>query len=443
MKFSSSPVFPLLHTIAWDGFREYGLHDVVMFLHEGIRKCMLWGRSNGFSDPGVELLLTALQHRTPSLVALEVNFPPRPTLLDPLINLIGSLKSLVHLKVPGFRDTSRILSSIQNPSALKNLEFMTGFIGLEASGVATINDVLVHYTGVGDAFSQLERLRADLRNYKAIYPFFQGQGNFQCLTTVFVYVYAIDEPKSISGLFQGIAQTCPRMTQLRVQYSPFHCGRVEPQEVNIEFEDWSSILACKEITVFRFHTPYPLDLADHDIADIGLAWPRLETFDLFLNSKYFRTGPPLKNSPSLLSVFYLTRLCPNLKVVRLNLDDYPLSKTPPFTTENLPVQFHSDDLRVAVLDSLHIGPGIINQGDELIWPRLLGQICPPHCELSRDLQRVLSAHSNPAEDQKWRTILKLFPQFSELYSDLRSKDERIGALEQEVLSLTALKSPTG
>jgi len=429
---SPLPLFPNLHTLRWNASMTHEFHAVIPLLHSGMRHCSFTSRYHDQYGPGVPRLMRALQSCTPSLVFLEMNFFPEPQLLEPMAKLIGSLGSLVHIRIPGFRDSSQILSSIKRPSAVKSLEFLSysstkdGSLTFRSFHLGA-HDMFVNHTGPGNVFPNLEYLNASVRDLAALHPFFQGSTSLQHLRAVRISsnIHDMATKLSILDFLHTLVQSCPAVVKIRLEVG----HAMDPLHDAITLQDLQVLLHYTQIKVFQLRTPYVLSLSDGDFQQIGLAWPQLEEFDLLHHRFLYSRDKTL----SLWAIFVLTRLCPNLRHVRLPFNTRAF-ETPMFDPASLPHRFRIPGVKIAQLDSLQIGEGVFLSGDESMLPAMLAQLCGPRCKVGFQLSHFLPLAQTHFPDINWSNVLKKVPRFSQLHSTIRQYEGRVIALKQEIVN---------
>ncbi|KAK7462433.1 hypothetical protein VKT23_008032 [Stygiomarasmius scandens] len=230
-------------------------------------------------------------------------------------------------------------------------------------------------------------------------------------------ICTLDGSVSPRNLLQSISRSCPVLTRLQLDYRQYHFNETQFNDGAVNFDDLRSILACTSMTYLHVMVLLALNLSDSDVLDMAQAWPRLRSLELGSCNHTTENAKHL----SLSSLFILTRHCPDIKCITLDIN---AGVSEGFLAE-------TGTGRVARLDSLNVGHYIPESDGEAFLARLLGQICEPQCRLNYLENRRLTDKSHEELRSRWENVKMLIRHFSELYSTIRS-------LELENASLRAL-----
>ncbi|KAK7462436.1 hypothetical protein VKT23_008035 [Stygiomarasmius scandens] len=420
---SSLPFLPNLRQLIWSDVGNWlgaEVSDAIVFLHAAMQRCHFYLGVQDDIRP-LSILMETIPIHCPSLVSLEIYVWPSVGLLNPLISLLANLPHLVEITIPSFPDVSRILMALSNrpklkvlqfcyPTAIKNNVFATSFVHTITSP---------ENPSVGD-FSLLEVFEFHAQKNATLSPFFQlGALRLHSLN-IAVSSLDVDEDLSPESFIRSISRACSGLSNLKLVYR-YQSDNTLSQKKALDFDDLRDLLLCTSMTHLELAAPY-LVLSDSDIRDMAQAWPSLRR----LASYSHNSGPRPGNakSLSLWSVFLLTRLCPQIEDIALDINTR-VSETPSFSS-SIPSTGQVADLRF-----LDVGRLPLHSGDEVDLAKLLGQICGPKCHVVYDrLEEVSDQYEEVAS--RWVTVTTLMQHFSELYSNVRSLELEIASLRTQI-----------
>ncbi|KAK7438486.1 hypothetical protein VKT23_018100 [Stygiomarasmius scandens] len=421
---SSSQVFPGLRTLTWRT-SGHAFGDAIMFMHSQVTECSFSGRESTIGLSDFLLWTEAVPVHMPLLISLRLDCDPKPEFPGPLSATLLNLACLVDVTVPPFEDISQILWSLSSLLKLRALKIRTSY--RSNSVVSSLGDVSYRE----GAFSNMELFRIDVNAYSVLCPFLNHCALHRLRT---IQVSSVGGDQSLSHLLQAISRSCPVVTEIVISYkSP---NEVSLLDASISFSSIEDILICPQITCFRLETPYLLEIDDHEIQKIAVAWPQIENLDLNPNPHIKR---PTDKKLSLWAAFILTRMCPNLRHLGLHIN-VPSVQTPSFSTSSLPICVRGADAKMTSLRCLDLGNGCaFIPGDEYDFAELLGQICDAECRLDCHIN---ADHVDDEEDYldlqaRWRNVVRVFPRFSRMHSAMREMEWRLDSLEHEVKSYRA------
>ncbi|KAK7448467.1 hypothetical protein VKT23_013729 [Stygiomarasmius scandens] len=431
---SLRPILPKLHRLKWDGTAR-GFDDMIIFMHDGVRECVL---VDDEVDNSVELedLSETIHYKMPMLTLLEIDMFPHAKYLEPLIGLIKNLPDLTSLELPAFEETSKILPHVFDIPNLKHMRFMASLVGSDRT--ISVSDVGPYMESFGDNAnfdlpSQLEEIALRCVSISAVAGFFRFRGLTSLLHLCQVRITSsiLEEPAAVRDLFKALSQTCRRLTHVTFTHLSRVSKRVldtkasdrpalTPRDI-VSFDKIRDILLCTEMVDFSFCHPYGLSITDADVEEVASSWPKLK---LIVLGSYpaRRIDQGLIEKPSFRSYFSFIEKCPSIEEIHLLIDT-----TVPFTPHK--IYSISRSLRV-------IGVGLSELEDEYSFAMLLSHLCGPRCSLHYDPeQRFLKLDGNEIYE-KWKAVGTLLPLINGLkarVSDtIDEKDRRIRYLEEEV-----------
>ncbi|THU81733.1 hypothetical protein K435DRAFT_972248 [Dendrothele bispora CBS 962.96] len=445
---SLRPILPKIYKLKWDGTAR-GFDDMIIFMHDSVRECILVDDDIDNSVPLADLSET-IHSKMPWLTLLEVDMFPHAKYLEPLIGLIKNLPDLTSLELPAFEETSKVLPHVFDIVNLKHMRFIASLVGSDR--IISVSDVGPYMESFGDNASfdlpsRLEEIAFRCISISAVVGFFRFRGlsSLLYLHQIRITTSIVEEPSSIRDLFRALSQTCKRLSHFTfTNLSRVSKRMVDAQSNNssdlptlttndiISFNNLRDILVCTEMVNFSFNHPYGLSLTDFDVEEVASAWPKLKVIDL--GSYPARpSGKDLVSRPSFQSFFHFTEKCPRIEEIHLLLDTtIPLMATPAASTSHKTYPPISRTLRV-------VSVGLSELEDEYSFAMFLGQLCGPQCRLKHDPEERFAKLNRKGVSEKWKAVETLLPLVNGLKARISEsvdiKNRRIRDLEEEISRL--------
>ncbi|KAF5366773.1 hypothetical protein D9758_006494 [Tetrapyrgos nigripes] len=433
------PLLPNLQVIQWNG-TEKGFDDILIFMHEGVRKCTIID-DNLQSGIRLDDLCEAIRSRMPFLTLLKIDMYPYAKYLEPLINLIKSLPHLKSLSLPAFEQTSKILPCILDLVNLKSMKFDASLVDSKNSEeTIAVSDLGSYMDSWGESASfdfpsELAEIVFHCISLNAVLGFFRFRslGNLMHLRDIYLFSTVTETPNAVRDLCKALSQTCRRMTHFKLSYDQGISNKLIEDQVNdspdlpvlmskdvVSFEDMQDILVCSEMIEFGLRHPYGLEITDDDIERVALAWPNLEYVQL--GSYPARRVGKNFAKPSIKGYFLFVDHCPRIEEIHLCID-----ATIPFTPSKSYTP--SPILR-------NLGVGLSELVDEYAFTMHISLICGPKCSLQYDPEDRFEKLKELGMKEKWAAAVKLLPLINGLKARVSAtvgeKEERIRYLEREL-----------
>ncbi|KAF5343550.1 hypothetical protein D9758_012939 [Tetrapyrgos nigripes] len=200
-----------------------------------------------------------------------------------------------------------------------------------------------------------------------------------------------------------------------------------PRDDIVTFDHFRGILGCAKMIRFEFYHPYPLDLHDADIKEISVAWPQLQYIDLC--SEVYMDTPPLSaiRLPTLHSLVYLTRQCPDLETIALLMDTKSYTSLDP--------SYILPELLPASDKPLFVGCSTLELDDTYAFAMSLGQILSPQCELDWFCSDTGHGHTS-----QWKKMVEnMFPLFCQLQATVRQQKNKIRFCDRTMIQTVPIR----
>ncbi|TFK87886.1 hypothetical protein K466DRAFT_645714 [Polyporus arcularius HHB13444] len=308
-------LFPRLSSLTWTSENGERLRVSLMFMHENIKGfAVLLTPSVNYS---FKVYFQEITLRMPKITQLDLRFSfPVRDIERELCELLGALPKLEEIILPKYTFTTNLIEALSRKEALRIVQFE--FIPHQGSGdVADVQEWKpVLQEGAFPAlydFNVNVRLPAMLRFMND--PFFPS--NLRCL---YVHLIELATPQCVRDFFLAVAETCPHLTNLVLDYSgeptPYVFRSVVPEDELITWETLRPLLKCSQLTSFHLDWSTPLAISQEDIEELASSWPQLEVLGLNVSPMPSAEPPSL----TLHALIPFAKHCPDIRELGLYID---------------------------------------------------------------------------------------------------------------------------
>ncbi|KAI0750487.1 hypothetical protein C8Q74DRAFT_1361745 [Fomes fomentarius] len=433
---TTAHLLPKLSSLTWTPDSGERLRLSLMFMHENVKEFaarLVPSDTYAFSVYFQEIAL-----RMPKLTRLDLrfSFPVRNIETD-VCALIAALPHLRVIVMPKFTLTTKVMEALSRKEHLEvvQFEFMESQGGGDAWDVTDWAPVMEE--GAFPALYDLS-LNVQISHMRRFVtsPFCPAH-----LRLLYVNVIEIVPPPQVHAFLTALAENCPQLAELAINYSGEPHGLVfrpnPPADMLLTWDTLRPALKCAKLTLFEIHWDTPLAISQADLEDIASSWPELEV--LILDCQ------PLPSTlPSALTLDALVpfaRHCPRLRELGLYLSASAPPRVGATTTTTHPVPFKS-------LQRLEVGvSSIVDPGPAALF---LSELCPADCRLVSGVnwphdKSLIAAESEDDLDalrgvlaelgefyRRWEEVRQVLPLLIRLRMEERARRD---ALEHEAEDL--------
>ncbi|KAI0708775.1 hypothetical protein C8T65DRAFT_830002 [Cerioporus squamosus] len=356
-------LFPKLSWLTWTSETGERLRLSLMFMHENIKRFAVLLTPSAQYSFNVYFQEIALRMPKITRIDLRFSFPVRD-IETGLCELFTALPKLEDITLPKYTLTTKVIEALSRRENLGVVQFEF----LEHQGGGDVADVQEWKPVLQEGafpvlydFNVNVQLPAILRFMNA--PFFPST-----LRQLYVHLIQLVSPQLVHEFFVAVAEKCPHLTELVLDYSgdptPYVFRRAVPKD---------ELLTWETINPLNWETP--LAISQADIEELASSWPQLEVLNL-------NGGPMPTTEPSSLTLHALipfAKHCPNIRDLGLYIDASANPATPLPDAEQLARLLGLTARPFSRLQRLCFGTSSID-GPETI-ALFLSQLCPLGCEV--------------------------------------------------------------
>lgn len=342
---SPAPLLPNLRQLEWHIVRvDTPFSLVFLFLHSNLRHLSLEIDISDIAAASFNNILQHLPSRTPNLT--HFNLYTHVAVRDiqhELARCITRLKSLRVIGLPPSYHTDVVVNALATAPHL--VEMRSGWL---AAAPPTPEESQVEFHE--GWFRNMERLDFEASPLRAV-QLISNQYRPQNLTRLRLTTGAVTDLDSLERFLATVASTLPKLTLLSLNMWAPHTPTPPPLQWNI----FRPLFACHEIDTFELGYNHPFMLTEAQIAEMAVAWPKLEDLTLCEDPVINNDGT---TGMSLAILPVLAESFPNLQELGMYFEATPVppfSGPPPFKKlRQLNVGTSTVELRHATSVALYI-----------------------------------------------------------------------------------------
>lgn len=211
--------------------------------------------------------------------------------------------------------------------------------------------------------------------------------------------------------------------------NPLRLGYLERDVARLEWRVLAPLLACTRMEVFMVNWDTSVLVTEEEIEELARTWPHLRTLHLYAGRPH--PSNPLERTPSMSVLATLSRHCPDLASLTMQLSPVAPGKVP---TDFRPLKYVNQPIIIVGSPAPDDGPTLI------ATYTFLSQILPPECprhfatfywhavELNHLDPAETSPH-NAAEWRQWKTEVREFRAKLDLMWRERNQRKALNQLE--------------